>query len=291
MQWMLCKQFCWLNWIQCKLSARNLTGVVYVDFSRAFDSVVHSKLIYKLQNYGIEGKLLNWITSFLSNRSQRVVLDNTYFTSSPVLSGVVQGSVLGPLLFLIFINELITVCNGTSELVLFADDVKLYTIASFDTASIDLQNSLDELYSWSEKWQLSINISKCHFMTVHNQSSSFVCRSYHINHVEIAKTASVNDLGILMQCNLNFSTHISNIITKASQRCAAFFRGFVSRDLFLVRKFFIVYIRPLLEYNTCIWNPTKRYLINKLESVQRHFTKRFHHFTNYITHSVLKPSN
>lgn len=111
-------------------------------------------------------------------------------------------------------------------------------------------------------------------MTVHNQSSSYSARAYYINNVEISKCTSVNDLGILMQCNLNFSPHISNIITKATHRCAAFFRGFISRDLPLVRKFFTIYIRPLLEYNTCIWNPNKIYLINKLENVQRHFTKR-----------------
>ena len=117
-------------------------------------------------------------------------------------------------------------------------------------------------------------------MTVHNRSVSFIPRSYHINNIEISHSSSVTDLGILMQCNLNFAPHISNIITKAAQRSAAFFRGFISRDLQLVRKVFTVFIRPILEYNTCIWSPTKIYLINKLENIQRHFTKRIKSLQN-----------
>lgn len=159
-------------------------------------------------------------------------------------------------------------------MILFADDTKLYAVTSFDNPSIDLQLSLNFVFSWSIVWQLAINILKCYFMSIHMHSLSFKPRKYYINDVEITCTNSVSDLGILMHSDLNFAPHISNLIVKASQRCSAFFRGFISRDLDTVRKVFTVYIRPVLEYNTCIWNPTKIYLIDKIENIQRHFTKR-----------------
>ena len=256
------------------LTTNSATDVIYIDFTRAFDSVVHSKLLLKLRHYGIDGNLLNWIASFLSNRTQRVVLNNCFSKSSPVLSGVVQGSVLGPVLFLVFTNDLVSACKGLCKMILFADDTKLYAVTSFDNPSIDLQLSLNFVFSWSILWQLAINILKCYFMSIHRHNPSFKPRKYYINNVEIICTDSVSDLGILMHNDLNFAPHISNIITKASQRCSAFFRGFISRDLNIVRKVFTVYIRPVLEYNTCIWNPSKIYLIDKIENIQRHFTKR-----------------
>jgi ribonuclease P/MRP protein subunit RPP40 len=103
------------------------TNIVYIDFSRAFDSIALSKLLFKLELYGITGKLLNWIRSFLSNRMQCVVIDRLHSQFSSVISGVPQGSVLGPILFIIYINDIHTVCSGDTALLLFADDAKLYS--------------------------------------------------------------------------------------------------------------------------------------------------------------------
>ena len=109
-----------------KLNSRSSVDVIYIDFRRAFDSVVHSKLLYKLHNIGIEGKLLCWIAEFLSGRSQSVIIGESVSNSVPVISGVPQGSVLGPLLFLVFINDLCDVFGPDIKIKLFADDAKIY---------------------------------------------------------------------------------------------------------------------------------------------------------------------
>lgn len=256
------------------LISRNNVDAVYIDFSRAFDSIVHSKLLFKLRQCGIDGALLNWISSFLSNRSQHVVLSNCFSSTKPVISGVVQGSVLGPTLFLVFINDLCKICCGNTKLILFADDAKLYAVINLNTSSLDLQQSLDLLSTWSVEWQLFINIVKCHSFSICIRGSTILNNSYRINGIDINRLDSVNDLGILLDSNLDFTTHISNIVSKASQRSAIFFKGFVSRNLKTSRKTFVTYIRPCLEYNTVIWSPTKVYLIDKIEGVQRKFTKR-----------------
>jgi hypothetical protein len=165
------------------------------------------------------------------------------------------------------------VCSDNVKIKLFADDVKLYSVIDVLNCNANLQESLDCLVSWANDWQLSINISKCNVLSLRtklHQSDS----SYSINGIRLANLTQVSDLGILIDSKLAYNKHISNIITKASQRAGVLFRGFTSRSLPLMRKAFITYIRPLLEYDSIVWNPTKKYLIDKLETVQRRFTKR-----------------
>jgi hypothetical protein len=264
---------CTHDWF-VSLNAKCVTDVVYIDFSHAFDSIVFDKLTYKLELYGVSGKLLLWIAAFLHNRSQCVVIDNCFSTVRDVTSGVPQGSVLGPILFLIFINDIESACCGNTKLLLFADDAKLYTRVDVIQPSVSLQQSLDRLSAWAESWQLSINISKCSAISLGNKRSLLCSRSYFINGILLPSSTRVVDLGVTISNDLSFHTHINNIVAKAHQRISTFFRGFVSRNLLLVRKAFITYIRPLLEYNSIIWNPTHVYLIDLLESIQRKFSKR-----------------
>ena len=262
------------DWIVSFTDCCNI-DVVYIDFSRAFDSIVFNKLLAKLEHYGITGKLLKFISAFLHNREQCVVLDNCFSSVTDVLSGVPQGSVLGPVLFLIFINDVSSTCVGQAKLKLFADDVKLYSSFNVDVFNCgDLQQSLDLLSSWANSWQLSINISKCSVLSIHHKSKSFTPQPYYINGFQLTNSSSVTDLGILVDSRLTFISHISNILTKATQRAGVFFRGFSSRHPSLMKKAFVTYIRPSLEFNTNIWNPSKKYLIDKLENIQRRFTKR-----------------
>jgi hypothetical protein len=263
---------CTHDWF-VSLNSRHSTDIVYIDFSRAFDSIVFKKLLCKLESYGINGKLLAWIEAFLNNRSQCVVIDHCFSSVSSVLSGVPQGSVLGPILFLIFINDLESICCGESNIMLFADDAKLYSRIDIDQPSVSLQHSLDRLSHWAESWQLAINISKCCVLsTCSNKAVS--CNSYYLDRNLIPSTSYILDLGITITSDLSFHTHINNIVAKALQRNSTFFRGFVSRNLNLCRKAFVTYIRPLLEYNSIVWNPIHIYLIDLVESVQRKFTKR-----------------
>jgi hypothetical protein len=157
------------------IHAKQYIDVVYIDFCRAFDSIVYSKLLAKLQSFGICGNLLMWLRAFLFNRTQRVCIDNCLSDESYVVSGVPQGSVLGPILFLLFINDIDCVCNSNSTLKLFADDLKVYSIfdVSHDCNFINnhLQETIDKVCEWATKWQFTINVLKCSALYVNPRNT------------------------------------------------------------------------------------------------------------------------
>lgn len=253
--------------------------VIFIDFSKAFDSVVLNKLIFKLESYGIKGDLLSWIKVFLFNREQCVLVENVFSSPCEVISGVPQGSVLGPILFILFINDIVNVCNKNVVVTLYADDVKLYSTVSSGDTVFNLQSTLTNLHNWASAWQLKINISKCHVLRIGGKCNMSSCCFSISDHI-LPSSSSVSDLGVIVDNKLSYSEHINSIVTKCNQRIGMFFRGFVSRDYKLLSKFFTTYIRPILEFNSCVWNPSAKYLIDLLENVQRKFTKRI----NSISH-------
>jgi hypothetical protein len=253
------------------LNSHSQTDLVYIDFSKAFDSIVHAKLLFKLELYGITGKLLQWISGFLSNRQQCVVLEHVMSPVSDVLSGVPQGTVLGPILILIYINDIDSVCCGNTVVQLYADDVKLYSNITVNNACI--QQSLNSLSLWAKEWQLSININKCSVLSICSAASKTYFE-YCIGGIPIPRQNSNVDLGVTITDELTFEAHINCIISKARQRLSAIFRGFLSRNVHIMRRAFITYVRPILEYNSVVWNPCAIHLIDSLENVQRNFTKR-----------------
>ena len=132
---------------------------IYLDFRKAFDTVPHQRLLRKLEAYGIRGKLLNWIEAFLVGRKQSVVINGTKSSLTDVKSGIPQGSVLGPLLFVVFINDMSS--GVTSACKLFADDSKIYGPVSTEVGIQAIQKDLTQLVGWSEKWQMGHNVDKC----------------------------------------------------------------------------------------------------------------------------------
>ena len=136
------------------------TDVILLDFSKAFDSVPHQRLLMKLDYYGIRGNMLMWIKAFLSNRSQSVSVNGIQSSSKPVLSGVPQGSILGPVLFLLYINDISS--SVKSRLRLFADDCILYSEIREVQDCWALQDDLEQLSLWSNTWQLNFNVKKCY---------------------------------------------------------------------------------------------------------------------------------
>lgn len=263
---------CIHDW-QVGLNSHQQTDVVYIDFSKAFDSIVHSKLLFKLGLYGIDGPLLKWIEIFLANRMQCVVTDYCFSPFCNVISGVPQGSVLGPILFLIYVNDLSTVCCGNTVLQLFADDAKLYSNISINDGTVSLQQSLIKLSQWARDWQLTINTSKCLVISVATHPKP-VHDVYYIDDSPVPRQNSTIDLGVTICSDLSFETHINNIVFKARQRVGVLFRGFLTRNINVMRRAFTVYIRPILEYNSIVWNPSLIHLTELLESVQHNFTKR-----------------
>ena len=138
-----------------------------MDFSRAFDLVVHSKLLYKLETVGLSACLLNWIASFLTSRKQCTVIDHCASTVSDVISGVIQGSCIGPVLFLLFINDIADLFNnGDVTCKLYADDLKLFSAVTLQNSVTpnNITDAVNKLAAWADQWQLSINISKCHVL-------------------------------------------------------------------------------------------------------------------------------
>lgn len=277
---------CTHDWIVGLANCSNI-DVIYIDFSKAFDSIVFSKLLVKLEQCGLEGNLINWISAFLHGRTQRVVLENCFSSVADVISGVPQGSVLGPILFLVFINDVVSTCCSNTTVKMFADDLKLYSIYNSADGISNLQQSLDQLVTWSNMWQLKINISKCHVLSIRSKSKTNTSNQYLLDGVLLKNVSSATDLGVNIDTNLSFKLHISTLITKALQRVGIFFRGFSSRRLDIVRKTFTTYIRPLLEYNSIVWNPSHKYLIDKLENVQRQFTKRIASLSHLTYHERL----
>ena len=166
--------------------------IVVMDFAKAFDKVEHTRLGYKLRNYGIGGKTNKWIESFLSGRTQRVVLDGESSREVDVLSGVPQGSVLGPCLFLFYINDISN--NIKSNLRLFADDTILYATVTSE-AQGNLQADLDELAAWEEKWLMAFHPAKCEVMSI-SQRKQVVTRDYYLRGHKLQRTMSTKYLGV-----------------------------------------------------------------------------------------------
>ena len=261
------------------LNSKKTVDIAYIDYRLAFDSVVHSKLLAKLQSFGIADNLLAWLAAFLSNRTQRVCIENCLSSIITVTSGIIQGSVLGPILFILYVNDLSDFMDPPNvKLILFADDLKLYSSLDLNctphTVSLALQSAIDHICDWSRKWQLTINASKCNFLRLGPRPLSSAPQLYSIEGNVMHFDNETRDLGLTIDNKLSYINHITSIVNKAMQRTGMLFKGFVIRDPIFLRKAFITYVRPLVEYCTIIWNPTLKKYIDLLENVQRKFTKR-----------------
>ena len=189
--------------------------LIFLDFSKAFDSVYHNMLIHKLHKLGFSGKLLLWISDYLKDRSQRVVLDGVSSEFVPVTYGVPQGSILGPLLFLLFINDMPD-CAKHSILSLFADDAKFFLkIINVDDCE-RLQHDLNSLYEWSQVWKLNFNVIKCKVVSFTRNTKPIVF-NYHLNGTILENVSCYNNLGVTVDKSLAFNNHISNAINKCNK--------------------------------------------------------------------------
>lgn len=226
----------------------------------------HERLLHKLQFYGINQTLCTWVHSFLSGRQQRVVIDGCPSTLLPVTSGVPQGTVLGPILFLIFINDIAE--NIKSDIRLFADDCLLYrTITTSEDHHI-LQQDLDRLLHWADAWQMQFNADKCFVMptTLARSPSTY---DYTIKNKALATTQSHPYLGVELHHKLNWGPHIAKITGKANR-----ILGFLRRNLKnctrqVKEKTYQAMVRPHIEYASTVWDPYTKDHINQINMVQR----------------------
>ena len=247
-------------------NARKQTDVILLDFSKAFDKVKHSKLLWKLHNYGIRGKVLSWIQAFLGNRSQRVVIDGEESGSIPVNSGVPQGSVLGPILFLTYINDL---PDGISSQVrLFADDTALYLTIKGEEDSSALQKDLDLLSVWEKKWDMQFNPSKCQVVQVTGSKSPI--KSEYILHGQVLETVTcARYLSVDIRSNISWTSHIDRVVGNANRSLGYIRRNIKSKDQEVRESAYNTLVRPQLEYASAVWDPHTKDHISKIEMVQR----------------------
>lgn len=239
---------------------------VVLDFAKAFDKVPHRRLLAKLQYYGIQGKLLRWLESFLTQRTQSVVCEGKSSRPSPVTSGVPQGTVLGPLLFLLYINDLPD--NLQSPVKLFADDALLYGVIANDTDCDHLQDDLQKLEQWQNQWQMKFNPSKCKILCISNKRSPPV-KKYTFCGVELEQVDNITYLGITLTSKLKWDQHVSTVSSKASQVLGVVRRNLHNCPSSVRETAYKTLVRPTLEYASAAWDPHYEKDIQKLERVQR----------------------
>ena len=243
------------------------TDLIQLDFSKAFDKVPHDLLLHKLTFYGLETNTTKWISAFLSSRSQEVMVEGKSSLRAEVTSGVPQGSVLGPLLFLLFINDLPNYLQEESTVRLFADDAVLYRQINSDTDATLLQQDLDSLLQWENDWGMSFHPSKCQVMRITTKKAVRET-SYNIRGHQLELVTSSKYLGVTISQDLTWREHINNITSKANGTLALLQRNISHCPKTLKAQSYKTLVRPQLEYCSPIWDPHHKKNIQKIEAVQ-----------------------
>lgn len=247
----------------------------YLDLMKAFDTVPHRRLLAKVKSYGIQGDLLEWIASFLGGREQTVCLSGCESRPMEVRSGVPQGSVLGPTLFVIYVNDMPAAVN--SGIKLYADDAKLYRPVCSDIDRRALQKDIDALYSWSRLWLLKFHPEKCTMMRVGQGGTSdtdhYTMKTENGN-TNLNWSTTEKDLGVMIDGKLTFAEEVRSRIKKGNMIVGTIRRTFTSLNESTFTQLFKALVRPHLEYAAVVWFPHLRRDIDAIEAVQRRATKQ-----------------
>ena len=266
--------------IAAGLDAGEQIDVILLDFSKAFDKVPHERLLVKLRHYGIRGKVLSWIQSFLTGRSQQVLVEGQSSPSSPVTSGVPQGTVLGPLLFLLYINDLPDSVRSPTRL--FADDSLLYRKIKSAVDSAILQEDLNRLQQWEQDWMMSFNPSKCEVLRI-TKKKSHLQTAYSLHGQTLAVAKSGSYLGVTVSDDLSWNEHVNRVTKKSNSSLAFIRRNLASCPQATKAQAYQSLVRPSLEYASSAWDPHTQGCVHQLEAVQRRaarFVKGDYHTTS-----------
>ena len=283
----------YLEYVTSILDSEDSADVIYLDFSKAFDKVSHRKLIRKLWSYGIRGSLLGWISNWLLGRKQRVVLNGEESDWTDVTSGVPQGSVLGPLLFILYANDLDLGIN--CRIYKFADDTKLVVRIkkkNIESKSyvdnINGQKNLTKLVGWSDRWDMQFNESKCKVLHLGSNNPNF---SYSMNGVWLESSKAEKDLGVFVDDKLRFSKQYLEARNKANRMLGFISRNVAHRSKEVIKTLYNAYVRPHLEYCVQAWSPHYKNDIEMLEKVQHRATKLVSGLRGLDKYSRLKELN
>lgn len=258
------------NYVLRVIESGSQLDVLYTDFSKAFDRVQHNLLINKLNHVGIHGNLLAWIQSYLSTRYQLVKICGWKSSLFPVLSGVPQGSHLGPLLFILYINDVQNIFD--SSCLLYADDLKIFCPIDSNSDALRLQKDLDKLALWCEVNSLYLNVKKCKCMSFHRKRNGLISFDYNITSVYLERVNEMLDLGILFDEKVTFTKHIDCSIAKAYSML-----GFVMRicadfnNPLALKCLYFAHVRTHLEYGLAVWYPYYEIHVKRIESIQKRF--------------------
>ena len=255
------------------LDAGGTIDVCYMDFMKAFDKVPHRRLIAKFHSHGVQGKLLDWIPSFLEHRQQRVVINGQYSTWRNATSVIPQGSVLGLLPFVIYINDLPD--TVLSQVFLFGDDTKMYRQIQVASDRHTFQEDISKLQEWADKWLLRFHPDKYKLMTIgrNTPTDHYTMYSEDKGLIQMSNVQSEKDVGVIFDLNMLFREDINSRATKANNIMGTR-RTYTLLDIELFKLLFKSLVRPHLEYGASIWNPQLKRDITDIENVQRCATRQ-----------------
>jgi hypothetical protein len=242
--------------------------IIFFDYWKAFDMVSHSKLVTKIQEIGIQGNINSWIKEWLNLREQRVVLNGSKSGWTQVLSGVPQGSVLGPILFLIYVNDIWK--NVPGFLSLFADGTKCIGEVDLERLSDVIQPSINALQDWAQEWSMEFNESKCSVLHLGKNNPR---QQYSLNGCSIKTSSEEKDVGVIIQDDLKHDKHCQKVALTCNRIMGQIWRGFKHKDLQLMMNLYKTYILPHIDYGVVVWAPYLKKDIQTIESIQRKFTR------------------
>lgn len=264
------------------LDKQSLIDCIFLDFAKAFEKVNHALLMHKLSSLNLDSNVLAWLNYFLTNRLQYVTVNGHDSPEISVTSGVPQGSVLGPLLFLIYINDLPDCVSSSVHL--YADDCVLYREIRTDDDRNILQTDLNNIRNWCDKWLMKLNPKKCKLMTVSRQPNN--SSTYKLGDVYLDQVSSYRYLGVTISFNLTWNAHINVITNNANRTLGYIRRNFSNAPLSLKMLLYKTLVRSKLEYAAAIWNPHHENLIRHLELIQNNaarFILSDYHRTSSVT--------
>lgn len=262
---------CLTSHIADSFAGRAQTDVIYTDLTAAFDKINHAITVAKLERLGVGGLMLRWFSSYLTDRRLTVELAGFSSESFTATSGVPQGSHLGPLIFLLYFNDVNTVIKGPR--LSYADDLKLFLRVRTIADAVALQHDLDVFVVWCDMNRLTVNPEKCSIISFSRKLQPILF-CYQLKGKVLQRVEDVKDLGVILDAQLTFKHHLSYVIEKASRTLGFIFR--IAKDFtdpYCLKSLYCSLVRATLEYCSAVWHPYYRNGVERIESVQRRFIR------------------
>ena len=273
------------------MNQRELTTACFIDMAKAFDTVNHDILCNKLQKIGISGNVLKWVKNYLNNRTQCTNANGVTSTSLNITCGVPQGSILGPLFFIVYVNDIIASLRHCNYL-LYADDTVLFITGGLELSTIHLQNDLTNFKRWCDRNQLTMNIQKNKYVIfgLKSQTRKIVNHTLSMNTNRLEKVASYKYLGLTLDMNLNYNKHLENCLRLISHKAYLLSKIRMYIDTRTAITIYKTLILPVIEYGDVIYDGANQKLLDALQTSQNRILRICMHRLFYFTSCVISIS-